>query len=1117
MEDAIRSTVAQAVERFAAHISTLLHAASWVPSSSSPDINKVDAKAQWLIRMLSWVRATLDDAEDMDITEVPVRHWLRELQAVADAAEDVLDDLPHKASRLGLTENGGRTAGSIAERASKRASEIALHELSAFLCCVEQRMEDVVSRFMKIKKPDQALKLDYHKEHMHAEIISARRTTSSVIEEPRILGRDEELAKIKQFLLSSDAEELRGSDDMDDYVSVMAIVGMGGLGKTTFVQLAYNDAHVNKHFQLKSWVCVSEDFDVVRLTKDMLQSLDVEDSGLSELDPLQQKLVQKLKEKGRLLLVLDDVWEAENLDIHNWNLLTAPLRNRSADTKILMTTRSRKVSEMVSRNSTYGLGFLSGEDTLKLFMLHAFEGRDPNLYQNLVAIGKEIARKCGGVPLAAKTLGGLLRTKDAEEWNKILESEVWNATINQEGSIIPILRLSYLHLSAPLKRCFRYCSLLAKDFVFDRNQIICMWMAQGYIKANRRELMEDIGQRYIDNLLSRSFFQKYPWDPERMQMHDLMHDLARCVSRDECYTVDSDKPCLIPSHLPSLKSLYISKAKAVEYIGGEFFSGGFPQLEELTLEDMYNWKSWCGAREGDCPKLKKLSIKFCENLQFFSLINLGAVEDMYISISSGYKLWGMPIISVELSHLQRAKTIKIESMGGMLRIEAHLSPAPQSEDEPHLQLENVGQQEAEYSLGMCSHICRLTVKRCSNLASLPLGNQSALKDVEISDCPDLWITSVSPQLWQLPSLQRINVNGIRGAKAIKVVRGSYMELMNVHPLVASVLLKEFSHMIHRLTITGYENLTSLPWTNLTTLEYLAIKECPLFQLLDAEQLPSTLQVLCIYGNPYETEQCSQHQHFQRLKQVQQCSNEEGGQRNLYLVFRNVHDASAASKFCSMDFTEIHTLDIEWDCCTNDRSNVTDAATQEVLFNLYSLCISSKRLVIRGYTGSGFAGCYADFSSKKIRTDVLHSRLSNVSLLQCSKCDLAPLSRLPFLQKLYVEGANNLESVVLDCLFPYDDHMSEREWQAQYTSFAFPRLRKLEFHDMPVWKEWVGTKEGDFPFLRKLVLKHCPRLKSLPHLPSGLKELILEGCEELRSLSSSSQGLKSLTSLLSKFH
>ncbi|MQM14352.1 hypothetical protein Taro_047282 [Colocasia esculenta] len=999
-------------------------------------------------------------------------------------------------------------------------------------CCVEQRMEDIVSRFMKIKKPEQARRPDYREEQMNAESISARRTTSSVIEQSHIVGRDEELAKVRQFLLSSDGEDARISDDdVDDHLSVMAIVGMGGLGKTTLAQLAYNDDQVNQHFQLKSWVCVSEDFDVIQLTKAMLKSLNVEASGFSELDPLQRKLLQRLKGQGRLLLVLDDVWEADNLNIHGWNLLTAPLRNRSAGTNIIMTTRSRKVPEMVSRNSTYDLSFLSDEDTLELFMLHAFE-----------------------------------------------------------------------------EHCGNWASL------------------------------PPLGQ------------------------------------------------------LPSLKSLYVSEAGAVEYIGGEFFSGGFPQLEELTLEDMYNWKSWCGAQEGDCPKLKKLSISSCENLESLSLINLGAVED--ISISRCPKLRFMPGHSLELSHLQRAQTIRIQGIYKVWSIEAHFSPAAPLEDEQRLYLEDVGQREAEYMLGLCFHICRLTVRRCLNLTSLPLGNLITLEYVEISECPELRITSVSPQLQQVPSLQKIHnaehitvlfreshlqlenvdqlvasfllkelshmicrlaitrcanltslplleltalkylkisecnqlqlssgslqlpqsssmlklkiqckreaeyvrvlfspggteapetscleltnvdklealfflnefshmihrltitqcanltslplteltalkyleisecnqfqlssgslqlpqsssmlemkIKCICGAEYIRVLfspggtealETSCLELTNVDQLEVLFLLNEFSHMIHRLTITRCANLTSLPWTDLTTIECLTVSECSMFQLLDAKQLPSTLQVLCIYGNPYETEQCGRHQHFQRLKQVQQCSDKEGGERNLYLVFRNVHDASAASKFCSMDFTKIHTLDIEWDCCTNDSSNVTHRVAQEVLFNLYSLCISSQKLVIRGYIDSGFTSWYAICFSKKLRTDFFRSRLSSVSLLQWSKCEiLPPLGQVSSLKELYVKGASSLKIFMQD----YDD-MFEEGWQETQTRIAFPELQKLEFHDMPVWKGWLGTREGDFPRLRKLILKHCPKLRALPHLPPSLEEFELEACDELTSLSAS---------------
>ncbi|MQM08053.1 hypothetical protein Taro_040909 [Colocasia esculenta] len=180
MEVGNRSAVAQAVEIFAAHIGTLKHAASWVPSSSPSTptncdmVIRIHVNARWLIRMLAWLRATLDDAEDMNIADESVRDWLRELQEVADAAEDLLDEFPREALRLGFVGHCGWTAGGITELPTpRRTSEmVKLHD---------QRMEDIVSRFMKIKKPEQALTLDYRKEQMDAESISARRTTTETI------------------------------------------------------------------------------------------------------------------------------------------------------------------------------------------------------------------------------------------------------------------------------------------------------------------------------------------------------------------------------------------------------------------------------------------------------------------------------------------------------------------------------------------------------------------------------------------------------------------------------------------------------------------------------------------------------------------------------------------------------------------------------------------------------------------------------------------------------------------------------------------------------------------------------------------------------------------------
>ena len=102
------------------------------------------------------------------------------------------------------------------------------------------------------------------------------------------------------------------------------------------------------------------------------------------------------------------------------------------------------------------------DDSWLLFKQRAF-GNKSGKRLNLVKIGKEIVRKCVGVPLAAKALGSLMCfKKDEREWLFVMESELWNLT-QDEIFILPDLRLSYFHL--PMKfRCFGYCAIFPEDF-----------------------------------------------------------------------------------------------------------------------------------------------------------------------------------------------------------------------------------------------------------------------------------------------------------------------------------------------------------------------------------------------------------------------------------------------------------------------------------------------------------------------------------------------------------------------------------------------------------------------------------------------------------------------------
>jgi hypothetical protein len=171
-----------------------------------------------------------------------------------------------------------------------------------------------------------------------------------------------------------------------------------------------------------------------------------------------------------------------------------------------------------------------------LFKQKAFErGQEPE-NSSIVALGKEIVKKCSGVPLAISTIGSLLGSKHSEaEWLSFKNNELSKISQNVPD-LLPTLKVSYDHLPSHLKHCFAYCSLFPKDCWFGKSKLIQLWIAQGFVKSsdNQSRCLEEVGSEYFMDLLWRSFFQEAETDSTgaiyRCKMHDLMHDLAISVA-----------------------------------------------------------------------------------------------------------------------------------------------------------------------------------------------------------------------------------------------------------------------------------------------------------------------------------------------------------------------------------------------------------------------------------------------------------------------------------------------------------------------------------------------------------------------------------------------------------
>jgi hypothetical protein len=347
------------------------------------------------------LNAVFKDAEELQVTKPDVKKWLDQLKDAIYDAEDVLDEVATEALRSELDVEFQTTASKV------RKLSISVFGNSS-VKKIELKIKEVLGRLETLAHQIDLLGLRVGVGGK----LSERLPTTSLVEESDICGRNDEKEAIIKMLLSDDAR--------DHEMGVIAIVGMGGIGKTTLAQSVYNNDKVREHFNIDAWVCVSEEFDAFKVTKTILEAVTSPISDIKDLNQLQLRLKECLTGK-KFLLVLDDVW---NETYDHWETLCKPFKYGAQGSKVIITTRSDRVVS-VARAMPHRLMELPEEDCWSLFAKHAFHDGNSNAHEKLEVIGRKIIKKCGGIPLAVKTIGALLRSKpNVDEWDKILMSEL---------------------------------------------------------------------------------------------------------------------------------------------------------------------------------------------------------------------------------------------------------------------------------------------------------------------------------------------------------------------------------------------------------------------------------------------------------------------------------------------------------------------------------------------------------------------------------------------------------------------------------------------------------------------------------------------------------------------
>ncbi|XVF12736.1 hypothetical protein REPUB_Repub08aG0145100 [Reevesia pubescens] len=981
------------------------------------------------------INAVLNHAEEKQFSDPNVHTWLEEVKDATYDAEDIIDEIATNVLESRESTNKVRNflydsvnaSDSVKEGIDFKMKDIAA-AINPFKQRLESRLNGTVARLEDIVRDKDILNLKEDVGVKWSEILG-RTPTTPMFDESCVYGRGYDKEKIMELL-----ESRQGTGDK---VHVIPIVGLGGIGKTTLARIVYSEKMVKDRFDLKAWACVSDEFDVKSITKALVESITRETCKVKNLDLLQEKLTSLLEGK-KFLLVLDDVW---NEVYENWDNLKILFTRGAPGSRIMVTTRSEKVASIMGTLPTRYLKELSKEDCLSLFEQIVFPNGNSAAYPKLKDMGAEIVSKCKGLPLAVKALGGLLRSEfDTNQWEYILHSEMWELPDN---TILPALRLSYHHLPLHLKRCFAYCSMFPKDFEFDKDRLVLLWMAEGFIQQPKvHERMEDVGHKYFSALVSRSFFQQVGSDRSRFVMHDLIHDLAQSVSGKTCLrTLPRDMGSLtslryLDIHGTSLEKmpLRMGRLTNLQYLSNFVVGAGngseIRELEDLSnlhgtltisgLHNVTNIKDAIQAKLRTKKNLDELVLEWSNN------INASRNETVETEV-----------LDVLQPH-ESLKKLTIKYYGG--------------EEFPSWMGDPL------FTNMVCLHL--YGCKKCTLLPSL--GLLLSLKDLSIEGMDGIklvgaeFLGDADPSIKPFPLLEVLKFEDMKEWEEWSFEDGvEGFPCLRQLSILRCPMLKKFSHIFPSLEKLKVKKCVSLEsFTSLSQHQSLVSKEFPSLRWLivggctKLAELPNSLPSL----EALEIDDCLELAAFPRLVNLQK----------LELMDSNDKLLGSMIDFCSL--TSLHIRQIS-----------LDKGLPECIIKQFGKLVDLK-----------IVGCgdLEGLSKEQVGLEHLAS-LQHLTISHCPKLVALQdeeIKLLPELKLLDLSHCHNL--VKLPCELQKVTYLQELrvDW--------CPKLESFPEHGLP-------------SMLQRLVIRDCGALKTLPNMMlqnnAALEYLEIHKCSSLTSL------------------
>ncbi|CAL5049987.1 unnamed protein product [Urochloa decumbens] len=454
--------------------------------------------------------------------------WLDQVRDVAHEVEDIIDEYAYLAAQT--IDNG---SGSFFKRKFRQIkSFVAWQKFTSQISQVEariQRLGEMRNRYdISVGEIHRSTKL----RHPNQLFISE---SSYLTDNSEIVGHADEIERLAQWLLEDKQER-----------TVIAIFGMGGLGKTTIASSAYKNQMISRTFDCHVWVTVSQTYQVEELLREIInQLIDQRASVAGGFMTMSRtrlvEVIQSYLRDKKYFIVLDDIWDRDA-----WLFLNYAFVRNNCGSKVLITTRRKDVSSLAVDKYVIELKTLPYAESWELFCKRAFcASKDSICPENLRSLAEKIVAKCQGLPLAIVTIGSTLSYREFEEqeWAFFYNQLSWQLANNPELSWISnVLNMSLNDLPSYLRSCFLYCSLYPEDYMIRRKLISKLWIAEGLVEDREDgTTMEEVAKYYLTELTQRCLLRVTECNacgrPRTFVMHDLVREVTSVIAKKENFSI----------------------------------------------------------------------------------------------------------------------------------------------------------------------------------------------------------------------------------------------------------------------------------------------------------------------------------------------------------------------------------------------------------------------------------------------------------------------------------------------------------------------------------------------------------------------------------------------------